>query len=404
MNLRSCEPWWLLRNGILWNYPTLERSVSCDVAIIGGGITGALIAQRLAELGLSVVVLDKRSIGEGSTTASTALLQYEVDTPLHRLERRVGAETAERVYRLGLDAIAGVERLSRRLRIECGFARRHSLQLASRERDARLLERETDARARLGFAVRLVDRERLARERGWNHAAALWSRDAAEVDPLRLTHGLLRRAIGDGARVFDRVAVTRVRHTARGVRLDTDRDATVRASHVVVATGYERMAWSPRTRTRIVSTFAMVTDCVGAIDGWKDRALLWETARPYVYLRRTDDDRVLIGGGDIASATARTRDRLIPAKSAYLARRLRRLFPSLRFDVDRAWAGAFVESVDSLPYIGRSPQHPRLLFALGYGGNGMTFGWIGAEILSGLVVDGDHPDATRFAFGRAMRA
>lgn len=387
----------------MWNYPSLVRSLTCDVAIIGGGITGAFISQRLAAAGLAVVVLDKRSIGEGSTTASTALLQYEVDTPLHILEKRVDAETAERVYRLGIDAISSIETLSRRLRVDCGFARRKSLQLASRERDALRLEREVAARRRIGLSVRLLDRERLARERGWGHACALETPEAAEVDPFRLTHGLLQRARRDGARVLDRVEVTRVRPTARSVLLETDRGATVRASHVVFATGYETAAWTPKTRTRVVSTFAMVTDCVDRIEGWDDRSLIWETARPYIYLRRTDDDRVLIGGGDIDSATASTRDRLIPAKSAYLARRLRALFPTLHFDVDRAWAGAFVESEDSLPYIGRSPKHRRLLFALGYGGNGMTFAWIGAEVLAGLIVDGDHPDATRFSFDRARR-
>lgn len=94
MNLRSTEPWWLLRNGIAYDYPPLRKSVRCDVAIVGGGITGALIADRLTARGATVVVVDRRSIGEGSTAASTALLQYDVDQPLVQLARTVGIDRA----------------------------------------------------------------------------------------------------------------------------------------------------------------------------------------------------------------------------------------------------------------------------------------------------------------------
>ena len=83
MDLRSGHPFWRLKNGLLADYPSLKHDESCEVAIIGGGITGALVAYHLAQEGVETVLVDTRDIGAGSTAASTALLQYEIDTELH---------------------------------------------------------------------------------------------------------------------------------------------------------------------------------------------------------------------------------------------------------------------------------------------------------------------------------
>ena len=44
-------------------------------------------------------MLDKRDVGGGSTSASTALLQYEIDMPLVELSTRIGRRDAEECYR-----------------------------------------------------------------------------------------------------------------------------------------------------------------------------------------------------------------------------------------------------------------------------------------------------------------
>ncbi len=101
MNLRSPEPYWLLQGGLLHPYPSLHKDVKVDFAIMGGGITGALIAYYLSQEGLTVAVCDRRHIGMGSTCASTGLLQYEIDTPLFALaemigEKRTGGSSPDR--------------------------------------------------------------------------------------------------------------------------------------------------------------------------------------------------------------------------------------------------------------------------------------------------------------------
>lgn len=399
MNLRSTQPWWLLRNGIQVDYPPLTEKLACDVAIIGAGVTGALVADRLSAAGMSVVVLDRRSAGEGSTAASTGLLQYETDRPLHRLERIIGERAARRVYRLGVEAIDQLEALSND--ISCMFCRRRSVQLASRESHLAALKREAEHRRAAGFACRLLSASTLRAERRIEAPGALESELAGEIDPFRLTHGLLRRSLARGARVHDRTTVLGYSATKRGVTLTTDRSLSVTAHRVLFATGYEALEFGPPVPVLLRSTYALVTDPITDLGRWHDRALVWETAQPYVYLRTTTDQRLMIGGGDVKTIDPERRDRLLPRKSERLAERLRQLVPGAPFDIAFAWAGCFAESVDSLPLIGTAPRFPNAYFALGYGGNGITFSVIAANILTSMIAGAEHPDAALFALDRA---
>ena len=400
MNLRSANAWWLIRSGILADYPRVNADVRCKVAVVGGGITGALVAQRLAGEGTDVVLLDKRDIGQGSTAASTALVQYELDMPLHELAERMGEAPAVRVYQLCRDAICQIDETIRDGQYECGFRRTHGVQLASHSRDVSSLRREHDARQQHGFQTELLSSDDVQARFSFSSPGALWTRDAAQVDPYRLTHQILARGCASGLRVFDRSPVIEYRPTTAGISLVTDRGHRVEADCAIFATGYEAIECMRRRIARLCSTFAVVSDVVDRFDGWHDRCLIWETAKPYHYLRTTDDGRAMIGGGDIRSSDERARNRMIGVKARRLAKHFCSMFPAIPFEPAYAWGGVFAETHDSLPYIGRSPEFKHGLFALGYGANGITFGVIAAEILCALCLHGGHPDAHLFRFDR----
>ena len=105
MNLTSDHPYWFMKNGLLNTYPCLDRNIVCDVAVVGAGITGAMVAHRLSSDGHSVVVIDARDVCRGSTSASTALLQYEIDVSLTDLAKLIGKQNAGRAYQLSHQAI-----------------------------------------------------------------------------------------------------------------------------------------------------------------------------------------------------------------------------------------------------------------------------------------------------------
>ena len=82
MKLKSNEPFWLVKNGILNSYPSLRNDISVDVLIVGGGITGSLIAHQCIKDGHKTALIDRREIANGSTSATTSMLQYEIDVKL----------------------------------------------------------------------------------------------------------------------------------------------------------------------------------------------------------------------------------------------------------------------------------------------------------------------------------
>ncbi len=400
MDLRSGHPYWLLKNGILADYPSLKHDESCAVAVIGGGITGALVAYHLTREGVETVLVDKRDIGAGSTATSTALLQYEIDTELHELIGTVGEAYAVRSYSLGLEAIDTVERLSIELQDDCGFERKTSLYLASRKSDVSRLRKEYNTRKAFGFHVEYLESKDIDSRASFAAPGAILSYGDAQVDPFRLTHRLIQAAKKHGLRVYDRSEVSKVEPSDEGVVLHLGSGSRINGQRVVFATGYESQQYLKQNVGVLKSTFALISEPCDSFEGWPDRSLIWESARPYFYLRTTSDNRAIVGGGDVPFAAAHKSNQLIARKTRTLHRRFSDMFPRIDLEVSYTWAGTFGETKDGLAYIGQTPEFPHAYFALGYGGNGITFSVIAAKIITDLHLCRPNPDADIFRFDR----
>jgi glycine/D-amino acid oxidase-like deaminating enzyme len=398
MDLRSGVPFWPQRNGIVATWPPLERDEKCDVAIIGAGVTGALVAFHLVREGVDVVVLDRRDAASGSTAASTALLLAETDTELRDLVGSVGVDDAVRAYRLGRRAIDDIEAVTRDLGDPCDFARRSSIYLASKPSHAKRLREEAALRRRHGIEVEYLERADLDTLGAPDAPAALLS-TGGEIDPYRFTERLLQSVRSAGARVYDRTRVTAVRPDGTGVTLETDRGPRVRCRRVVYATGYESAEYFDDDPAELQSSFVIASEPFERAP-WPGDHLIWETARPYLYMRATADRRAIVGGEDVPFSTAHKRDRLVEKKAEALAKKFEALFPDRKLEVAYAWAGTFGTTPDGLPRIGEAPGRPHAYFALGYGGNGITFGAIAARLLTDAYLGRHNPDAWAFRVDR----
>jgi glycine/D-amino acid oxidase-like deaminating enzyme len=401
MDLTSGTPLWPTVAGLPAAYPSLHRDLHCELAVIGGGITGALVAHRFALAGVRTVLLEADEVARGSTAATTALIQYEIDTSLVDLIERVGGDHATRSYRLCLEAVRGIEALATGVGDGCGWRSTRSLYLASRRRDRRGLERERLTRRAAGIEVELLTERDIRGRFSFSRPAALLSPVAGEVDAYRLTYKLLREAAAAGLEVYDRTPVAKYLSEKEGVELHTAAGARVRARRAVFATGYEAPACLEASIVRLLSTYAFATESAATFEGWgEDRCLIWDTARPYFYARTTADGRAIVGGADTPFATSHKRQRLLARQTDKLERQFRQMFPAIAAGVDWRWAGTFGETRDGLPYIGTARQFPHGYFALGYGGNGITFSWIAAGILLDLFMERKSPDAELFRFDR----
>ena len=403
MDLKSGYPFWAVKNGLGAGFPPLDRDARCDLLVIGGGITGALFADRFARDGHEVIVLDQRDVGWGSTAASTALLQYEIDTHAVDLAKRYGEAAAIDAYRACREAVDAVRRRAAQLRVDQAAA--ESLYLASSRRDARAMADEYALRLKHGFAVDWLGPAELRSRFRAAAPGAILSRDGAWVDPYALALALLRAAVRAGARVHDRERVVELSPASRTVRVTTESGAVVRAERVVVAAGYESQRFLSASVAKNRSSYAFASDHdVADAHPMLHRTMVWESARPYFYLRSTGDGRFVAGGEDDAIDVPARRDARVDRKAAKIAKRIARALPDVQLTPSWAWAGTFAETFDGLPFLGPHPQWgPRVFFAMAYGGNGITFSKIGTDLLAADLARRAHPLRELFSFQRLER-
>lgn len=399
MHLSSEFPYWLIKNGIIHSYPSLRENLICDVAIIGGGITGAFCAYYLQNAGAKVIVVDRRHIGMGSTCASTALLQYEIDYHLTELISLFGKKNAIKSYRLCLHAIDEIKKIADQLPIDCAFKSKKSLYLASKKQDVEKLELEYLTRKKIGIKVKLIYEKEIRKLIGCKAPAALLSQKAAEIDAYVFTHGLLQLVEKRGGKIFDTTYVEKIKEFDKGAKLTCSNGYSITCNKFVFASGYESEERLKKKVARLHSTYVIITKPMKLSSARKLNYLIWESARPYIYIRTTNDNRIIIGGKDENFYSPGKRDKLIRKKSLQLQSNFEKKF-GISIEIDFAWAGTFAESRDGLPYIGINKQFRHAYFALGLGGNGITFTQIAGKIIGEMYKKGKSENEHLFSFDR----
>jgi glycine/D-amino acid oxidase-like deaminating enzyme len=404
--LRTPNSYWLDRDRErrVARYAPLRGQIRVDVAIVGGGITGATVAWTLANAGLSVAVVEALRVARGSTLASTALLMQEPDEDVLRLQERYGPTRSQRIWQLSRAASDGFIALLRNLHIRCDLADRDSIYFTMDRRDKLRREFEVRRTARLGG--RWLSSAALREITGVT-GHAIRTTGNAQADPYLACHGLMSHAVQMGARVYESTPATRIVREGPGMRVLTPH-GRIRADTVVIATGFATPQLRPlHARFRMRHTYVLVTAplpaAVRRAIGLGD-VMLWDTDRPYHYARWTTDHRLMIGGGDRPRVSGPARRRAFRAGTSAVRDFFVRLYPALatvRFDF--AWEGLFAVTPDSLPYIGPHRRYPGQLFALGYGGNGMTFSLLAAELIRERLAGRVTEDHALFAFGRMRR-
>ncbi len=393
-----------LRGGYpLWNSAHLSVHTRlrlarerCDVAVVGAGVTGALTALALVEAGLDVVVVDRREPAVGSTAASTALIQYELDIPLRELRDMIGPRKAFRAWRRSHAAIGDLKSTIRKNGIEADWIDRGALYLDGDELGSRGMREECRVRNRAGLESRFLTSRDLKTEFGFERPAALFSPGAAELDPVLLTTGALRIVKSKGGRIYAGQTITSIESTAGKVRLLSRKDGEIIAKKAVFATGYEVVEGLPRDLFKITSSWAIATEPIDDAQFWPTRCLIWEAATPYLYMRSTSDNRILAGGEDSDLLSPDRRDAAIPNKSKALLKKVQALLPDTKLSIAFAWAGAFADSPTGLPVIRELDGFPGCMAILGCGGNGITFSVIASQIVEKWVRGKRDADAALF--------
>ncbi|TDL31785.1 FAD-binding oxidoreductase [Jeotgalibacillus sp. S-D1] len=373
-------------------YPALEETITCDVLIIGGGMAGALCAEEFSHTSLKTVLVEKNSIGSGSSSANTGLLQYSNDKMLHEFIEEIGEDKAVQFYKLCLEAIEELQQVTGTLAHPVDFIRRPSLYYASDENDAAKIKKEYDALYKHGFEVEYYDKEKISEVFGFEKPAAIMTHGDAEVNPYLLTHALIETANIRNVEVYENTAVQDAGREEE-YHLFKSEKGVIRAKKVIYSTGYETVPFAEKLGAEINRTYAIATNPINELADWTYQALIWETKRPYFYMRTTVDGRIVAGGLDEDKMETPVDEAFIKERGERLLNHIKKHFSLEDLEVSHAWAACFGESNDGLPFIGEHPDKKDVYYCLGFGGNGTVSSKVGAKLLAGLI-QGEEADGS----------
>lgn len=402
-DLRTGIPLWAGSRALSVATQSLRSSTSVDVVVVGAGITGAFMAHALSTaaddlrkvFGTTprILVLDRRTPLQGSTLASTAMLQWEIDLPLVELTKKIGAEKAARAYKRCYRALIDLSNLIKAERIRCSFRKTSTLYLAGDQYGSRALASESAARTSLDLPSEYLSGSDLYARFGIERTGAILSGGSASANPGQLAAGLLRRSIKLGATVCSPAEVLDVLADPDGVSLKLSDNIVVRAKTVVFCTGYELPEMVTIPKADILSTWAIASKASVRMPKWLRSVMVWEASDPYLYFRSTPDGRIILGGEDEEDAERHSDTRLLATKEAVLKGKLEDLVPCVSFEAEYKWAGAFGNSATGLPFIAPAHNMNNVWVVAGLGGNGITYSVIASQIVTGALLGKDDPDS-----------
>jgi glycine/D-amino acid oxidase-like deaminating enzyme len=363
----------------------------CDVAVIGGGLTGCSAALALAKKGARVVLLEAETIGHAASGRNGGMCNNGFAQDYGTMSAKLGKDVANRLYRAFDAGVDTVERLVAEENIDCSFARTGKIKLAAKPEHVDKLRRSQELlAANVDPDTAMVSRTDLGSEVGSDrfHGGLIY-RKSAGMHVGRFVRGLAEAAARRGAEMHEHAPMTGLRRDSGGGHaIDTPKGRLL-ARQVLLASGTSHTGPLGWIRRRIVpvGAFLIVTEPLPkeTLDRLLPRRRMAVDTKNLVnYFRTTPDNRLLFGGRARFAVSNPSSD----AKSGEILRAaLHDVFPELRAArIDYCWGGMVDMTRDRLP---RAGERNGIYYSMGYSGHGTQMstlmGTIMAEVMDGRV-------------------
>lgn len=359
----------------------IVSDIDADVAIIGSGYTGLACAIFLArEFGIKATVIEANRVAWGCSTRNGGQGQHAAG----RLTRsqwiaRWGLDVARRLHAEIEDGFEAFEDLIRNSPIDCQPQRGGHLYVAHRQRSLEKIAAESRIlNETFGYPTRVISAEELRRDfvNEVEAVGAVHEPLGTGIHPAKLAFGYLRMARSLGARVHTASPVIEIEPRGTSLFLRTP-GGTVKARAVAIATGaYTSLGLTPVLQGRCMPILSnsLVTRPLTASElaatGFRTRQVITDTRTLRFYYRLLPDNRVQIGSRSAITGADATH----PRHLQLLIDGLHRKFPPLRgIEIEYSWWGWVDVSHDMMPRIFRPDPMQNLFYALGYGGNGVSY-------------------------------
>lgn len=391
MELHKGETFWH-QTGEEADYLTMNNDDNAEVVIIGAGMTGAMIAYELLKDDVDVVLLDKGIPGYGSSDGNTGIIQYNSDNSLYEMINEHGEQRAVDFYRMSIEGITLLHQIAGELKEDVGYAPKNSLYLCAKEEHEPKLQKMVETLKMYDFPAELLNREELKQEYNLEAFGAMKTSFDLELNPFKWIQAVHRSNLARGARVYKNVEMINVIPDEKGGYIvQTKNGHRVTTKVVIYAIGYaEDIIPEVEPLVERNSTFSVVTEKMEVF--WGERALVWDSAEPYLYFHSTDDGRVIAGGRDKDGMKFISQEKIDIENEKILAK-IKNYFPAFEAKPYTMWQSIFGISKDGIPFIDKRKSMENQYFALGYGGNGTCYAAIAAILLRSALKGEKHPYA-----------
>ncbi|MGW7465630.1 NAD(P)/FAD-dependent oxidoreductase [Streptomyces xantholiticus] len=376
--------------------PALTGDLTCEVAVVGGGLGGMSTALRLAERGQDVVLLEAEFCGHGSSSRNAGQVAGAPGGDLQLLNLLFRKKMPGMV-RLAEHAAHHVENLIKTYDIDCDYEPTGNVFAAVSRGQMGRVRRVTKILQRAGGHVELGTSEELGIPRGF--LGGMREVVGGMMNPGRFTSGVRRALLGSSARVFERTKVTDVTRDRGQVVLTTPQGA-VRAHQVVLATNAYAGEWDitpPRLSVPIwvieVETEPIDPARLAAL-GWTSRSGLVTQHNIMENYRLTPRNTIVFGVRRLERGTTYPlpQKKPDPALVEELAEAFATRFPALSdVAIDRAWGGWIAITSSWLPLGGQIDDN--IFYSIACNGHGLAQAPYVGSLIADLIVDGErHED------------
>lgn len=371
---------------------TSDLPAECDVAIVGSGLTGISAAVRLAEGGRSVAVMDQGEIASGASSMNGGMVSPDVKAGIRTVYDKYGPDLAHEMWEATERSVDIVIDLTEKYGLDSRITRGGMVGLGMRA-DALEKLKQSNAWYRETFGVdwELLDRNRIHEVVGETDAftCGYFEPEGIGIQPAGFVFGLARTAAERGASLVPNCAVESVRRIGAGFEVTTSRGNLIAGEVVVATNGYTTSRPLPELAKRIVSigSYIIVTEPLPEPEAkaiFPTDAMTHTRKRLLNYMRRTHDNRILLGGRRNLHP-----DLDLEESAQDLHRRLLEFWPVLEGkEITHAWGGRLGVTFDLLPHMG---QIDGVWYALGYGGHGVGLSTLMGHELAGMLLGEDRP-------------
>ena len=366
--------------------PPVAPLTRADVAVVGSGYTGLAAALELARGGQQVAVLDAQDAGWGCSSRNGGQVSTSIKPSFAELEALHGRDTASRIRREGINALAWLGEFIERERIDCDWQRVGRFHAAHNPAAFETLARDATSQPKgLEVEVFVVPCEEQRREIGSDryHGGVVFPAHAS-LHPAKYHLGLLALAQAAGAQVVSHCPVLSIQRESDGYRLATPR-GNLQARDVLVATNGYTGPITPWLRRRVIpiGSYIIATELLDPALARRlipNNRVISDTRKLIFYYRLSEDRRRMVFGGRVALKESDPR-----VSAPRLHAHMTRIFPELApVRITHSWMGFVAYTFDTLPHLGR--QEDGIHYCMGYCGSGVSLaGYFGTRIAQQIL-------------------